>query len=370
MASPKHSHHHHHHRAAASSLHKTKHRRPPLLRAMLHSFLCFLLGLSVGLAPSDWTDAASRAAADANAAAKGHVFRALHAVRAMAAANSNSSSLLLQYSRRRRQPPTSWMILQQQQQPQLLVVVTTTGLSEREHRAAGLTRTAHALRLVSPPVVWLVVEAARDAGPTALLLRRTGVPYRHLTYKDNFTSEEWEEERRHQRNLALAHVEHHRLLGVLFYAGLADVYDLTLLEHLRHIRTVGAWTVATVWEQERRVAVEGPVCTTAGAGAAAAAWFSAPTSDSDSDDHAAAVTLRPAPPLMSDDSVNGFAFATHLLWDPARWDRFPTTEPDQSQDSIKFVQRLVVEEYNKTMVIPDYSNCSQIMVWRVDTALI
>jgi hypothetical protein len=61
--------------------------------------------------------------------------------------------------------------------------------------------------------------------------------------------------------------------------------------------------------------------------------------------------------------------ASHLLWDPARWDRFPTSEPDQSQDSIKFVQRLLVEDYNETTpIIPACS--SQVMAWRlVDTTL-
>jgi hypothetical protein len=68
-------------------------------------------------------------------------------------------------------------------------------------------------------------------------------------------------------------------------------------------------------------------------------------------------------------AVTGFAFASHLLWDPARWDRFPTSEPDQSQDSIKFVQRLLVEDYNETTpIIPACS--SQVMAWRlVDTTL-
>lgn len=122
------------------------------------------------------------------------------------------------------------------QQPQVVVVVTTTGVSERERRSAGLTRTAHALRLVSPPVVWLVVEAARDAAHTALLLRRTGVVYRHVTYKDNFTLSDAHEERHHQRTLAMAHIEQHRLRGVVLFAGLADVYDLRLLQQLRRIR--------------------------------------------------------------------------------------------------------------------------------------
>jgi len=91
---------------------------------------------------------------------------------------------------------------------------------------------------------------------------------------------------------------------------------------------VGAWAVATVWEQEKRVAVEGPVCTTAGTGTATAAWFSSSVSASASEE---AASTSPSPPVMTDDSVHGFAFASDLLWDPARWDRFPTSEPDQSQ---------------------------------------
>ncbi|PAN15592.1 hypothetical protein PAHAL_2G500100 [Panicum hallii] len=347
MASPK-----HHHNKPSST---TKKKRRPLLlrRAMLHSCLCFLLGLLTGLAPSDWADAASRAA-------NAQVFRAVRAI--------NHTAALLQL--KTRTTSTSYHHQQHQEDHhQLLVVTTTTGLSpERERRSAALTRTAHALRLVSPPVLWLVVEAAREAPPTATLLRRTGVVYRHLTFTDNFTSDAWEEERHHQRNVALGHIEQHRLRGVVFFAGLADVYDLRLLEQLRRIRTLGAWPVATVWEQERRVAIQGPLCSSSGGAAASAAWFS--SSSSGAGGGFIRFTTRPTPPLTSDDSVHGFAFASDLLWDPARWDRFPTTEPDQSQDSIKFVQRLVMEDYNKTKPIPDYSNCSQVMVWRVDTTLL
>lgn len=357
----------------ASAKQINKQRPLSLRRAMQHSCLCFLVGLLTGFAPSDWTDAASRAAVHANAAATAQVFRALHAMNNTAAAAEGALGHLLTLQHYQQLPRRDPEKKPADPPPlDLVVVVTTTSTSERERRSAGLTRTAHALRLVSPPVavVWLVVEAAREAGPTARLLRRTGVVYRHLTYGDNFTSEAWEEERHHQRNQALAHIEQHRLRGVVLFAGLADVYDVRLLEHLRHIRTVGAWPVATVWEQEKRVAVEGPVCTTTDTQAAgtatatAAAWFIS-SSGSDS-----AASTSPAPPVLADDSVHGFAFASDLLWDPARWDRFPTSEPDQSQDSIKFVQRLVVADYNKTRPIPDYSNCSQIMVWRVDTTLL
>ncbi|KAL5678427.1 hypothetical protein ACJX0J_014558, partial [Zea mays] len=96
-------------------------------------------------------------------------------------------------------------------------------------------------------------------------------------------------------------------------------------------RSVGAWAVATVWEQEKRVAVEGPVVvcntttTTTSAASTACAWFSA------SDSTLLAAAAAAAPPVTADDSVHGFAFASDLLWDPSRWDRFPTSEPDQSQ---------------------------------------
>ncbi|TKW36682.1 hypothetical protein SEVIR_2G455700v4 [Setaria viridis] len=344
MASPKHN-------PTTCKQIKKKQRPLVLRRAMLHSCACFLVGLVTGLAPSDWADAASRAAADANTNLLSRAARAM---------NHTEALLTTHYQLLYQQPPQQQQQGQEQEQRQVQVVVivitTTAGFSssDRERRSAGLTRTAHALRLASPPVVWLVVEAAREAAPTAALLRRTGVLYRHLTYADNFTSSDsddaWEEERHHQRNVALAHIEQHRLRGVVIFAGLADVYDIRLLENLRHIRTLGAWAVATVWQQQRRVAVEGPVCVR---NTTTAAWFSSSTSS-------------------TSDSVHGFAFASHLLWDPARWDRFPTSEPDQSQDSIKFVQRLLVEDYNETTpVIPAGCSSPTIMAWRlVDTTLL
>lgn len=307
---------------------------------MLHSSLCFLMGFFTGFTPSDWTTTASRAAATA------HVFRALHAVGAI------NQTLLLLGQPSPAPPPL--------QQPQLLVVVTTTELSEAERRAAGLTRTAHALRLVSPPVVWLVVEPAREAPPTALLLRGTGVVYRHLTYKDNFSDAG--EERHHQRNVALGHIEQHRLAGVVLFAGLGDVYDLRFFQQLREIRTFGAWPVATVSEYEEKVVVEGPVCSSGGSSSVVTGWFSRElTATGDVMGGTAAAAARS--PTVRDMDVRGFAFSSSLLWHPDRWDRFPTSEPDTSQDSVKFVQRLVVEDYNKSRGMPN-SDCSQIMVWR------
>ena len=209
---------------------KPRARRPLLLRrAMLHSCLCFLVGLLAGLCPaSRWTSAASTAATT-------HVFRALHAVDGAI----NQTVLLIQQQQGRQQPePGSPPPLEPLRQPQLLLVVTATERSDPERRAAGLTRAAHALRLVPPPVLWLVVEPKRDALATAGLLRGAGVAYRHLAYAENFTAGEAEKERHHQRNVALEHVEEHRLAGVVLFAGLGDVYDLRFFDQLRQIRFV------------------------------------------------------------------------------------------------------------------------------------
>jgi putative beta-1,4-xylosyltransferase IRX9 len=193
-------------------------------KALLHSSLCFVMGFFTGFAPSsvsDWTSAAAAAGSSSSS----HVVRALPA-----AGGALNRSLLAHgagpgYDRAASPRP-------------LLVVVTTTESTPvaSGERAAALTRTAHALRLVAPPLLWVVVEAAPDAPATARQLRATGLMYRHLTYRDNFTAAGAGKERHHQRNVALGHVEHHRLAGVVLFAGLDDVLDLRLFDQIREIR--------------------------------------------------------------------------------------------------------------------------------------
>ncbi|VAH41582.1 unnamed protein product [Triticum turgidum subsp. durum] len=344
--------------ASPKKARKPRARRPLLLRrAMLHASICFLVGLLAGLAPAArWT-----------ASASAHVSRALHAVDG---AFDRAVLLLRQQQRQLRDgrvhvavlpsPAPGPPALEPLRQPQLLLVVTATERSDPERRAAGLTRAAHALRLVPPPVLWLVVERATEALPTSGLLRGAGVAYRHLTYPENFTADGVgvEKERHHQRNLALEHVEEHRLGGVVLFAGLGDVYDLRFFDQLRQIRTFGAWPVATVSERERKATVEGPVC--GGSPWAVTGWFS--TADA-----AGAPTVRARPPAGTVD-VARFAFGSALLWHPSRWDSFPVSEPDASQDSVKFVQRLAAEDYNKSRGMPN-RDCSEVMAWRGDQFL-
>lgn len=114
----------------------------------------------------------------------------------------------------------------------LLILVTTV---QRDDRFQGpfLRRLAHTLRLVPPPLLWIVVQAREDAAATADMLRTTGVMYRHLTFEENFTDPEAEAD--HQRNVALSHVEYHRLTGIVHFAGASNVYDLQFFEDIRDV---------------------------------------------------------------------------------------------------------------------------------------
>uniref|UniRef100_A0A804LIE8 Glycosyltransferases n=1 Tax=Zea mays TaxID=4577 RepID=A0A804LIE8_MAIZE len=163
-------------------------------------------------------------------------------------------------------------------------------------------------------------------------------------------------ERHHQRNVALGHIEHHRLAGVVLFAGLGDVFDLRFFDELRGISAFGAWPVATMRRGERKVVVRGPACSSA----AVTGWFSQDLGGSGTA-AASASTARPG-----ELDVHGFAFNSSVLWDPERWGRYPTSEPDKSQDSMKFVQQVVLEDFSKVKGIP--SDCSEVMVWHVDTA--
>ncbi|XP_066394994.1 probable glucuronosyltransferase Os03g0287800 [Miscanthus floridulus] len=316
-------------------------------KALLHSSLCFVMGFFTGFAPSsvsDWTSAAVAA----GRVGSSHVVRALPT--AAAGGGAVNRSLLAHGG--------ADLLLGDPASPRpLLVLVTTTESTPAasSERAAALTRMAHTLRLVAPPLLWVVVEAAPDVPATARLLRATGLMYRHLTYRDNFTAADAAagKERHHQRNVALGHIEHHRLAGVVLFAGLGDVFDLGFFDQLREISAFGAWPVATMWRDERKVVVRGPACSSS----AVTGWFSQDFSNGTAP--ASASTARPP-----EVDVHGFAFNSSVLWDPERWGRYPTSEPDKSQDSMKFVQQVVLEDLSKVKGIP--SECSEVMVWHVD----
>nr|CAD1828787.1 unnamed protein product [Ananas comosus var. bracteatus] len=253
----------------------------------------------------------------------------------------------------------------------LLIAVTTTrsGGDGGRDRAA-LMRLASTLRLVPPPLLWIVVEEHERAPSTAEALRGTGIMYRHLTFKENFTDPGAEAE--HQREVALNHIEHHRISGIVHFAAASNVYDLQFFDELRNIEVFGTWPMAMVSANRERVVVEGPICKSS----KIVGWFSKDVgkgdmaSTAESNDASANGSLEPTGSSSSSYTslkipkmrVPRFAFNSSILWDPERWGR-PTTVPDTSQDSITFLQEVVLEDDTKLKGIP--SDCSQIMLWQL-----
>ncbi|CAA2972371.1 probable beta-1,4-xylosyltransferase IRX9 [Olea europaea subsp. europaea] len=101
----------------------------------------------------------------------------------------------------------------------LVIIVTPTSKTDRL-RGVLLRRLANTLKLVAQPLLWIVVEQFSDSAEVLEILRNTGIMYRHVVFKENFTDIHAEMD--HQRNLALNHIEHHRLNGIVHFASLSN----------------------------------------------------------------------------------------------------------------------------------------------------
>lgn len=114
-----------------------------------------------------------------------------------------------------------------------LVIIVTPTSTKLPYQAVFLRRLANTIKLVPQPLLWIVVEAKTDSSELSDILRKTGIMYRHVVFSENFT--DLDAELNHQRNLALRHIEHHRLSGIVHFAGLSNVYDLQFFQQLRDI---------------------------------------------------------------------------------------------------------------------------------------
>jgi hypothetical protein len=114
----------------------------------------------------------------------------------------------------------------------LLIIVTPTNAGP--FQAYDLIRLAQSLKLVPSPLLWIVVEMTSQSAETADILRRTGVMYRHLVCYKNLT--DINDAYIHQRNVALSHIETHRLDGIVYFADDNNVNLADLFEQMRQIR--------------------------------------------------------------------------------------------------------------------------------------
>ncbi|KAK7345596.1 hypothetical protein VNO77_16202 [Canavalia gladiata] len=224
----------------------------------------------------------------------------------------------------------------------LLIIVTPTG-TKIPFQAVVLTRLANTIKLVPQPLLWIVVEKQTDTTEVSETLRKTGIMYRHLVSKENFT--DVEAELNHQRNLALKHIVHHKLSGIVHFAELSNVYDLEFFKQLRYIEVFGTWPMALLAANRKKVIIEGPVC----------------DSSQVMDWHLRNMNKETdsiTPPIH----ISSFAFNSSVLWDPERWGRTSSLQ-DTSQHSINFVKQVVLEDEGKLKGIPP-EDCSRILLWR------
>lgn len=227
----------------------------------------------------------------------------------------------------------------------LLIVVTPT--NAQPFQAYCLNRLAHTLKLVQPPLLWIVVEMTSQSEQTADILRRTGVMYRHLVCNKNLT--DIKDRSVHQQNVALSHIENHHLDGIVYFADSGNIYSADLFEQMRQIRRFGTWTVAKVTENKSQGFLEGPICN----GSRVVGWHVNESSRRFQRFHA---------------DMSGFAFNSTILWDPKRWHR-PTLEPIRLFDTVRnnfqvssFIEQVVEDESQMEGML---ENCSRVMVWNL-----
>ncbi|ONK62439.1 uncharacterized protein A4U43_C07F3870 [Asparagus officinalis] len=330
-------------------------------KAAIHFSLCFVMGFFSGFAP---TSTASIFSGQANPyrSTKNLGISAQLAPQPLQNPSENNRSLMSsEVAENPANSSATHRSTADELSPRNLLIVITTSKPNDRFSGPFLRRLGNTLKLVSSPLLWIIVEASNEASNNAELLRTTGIMYRHLTYKENFTDAKAEAD--HQRNVALNHIEYHRLNGIVHFAEVSNTYNLEFFDEIREIDTFGTWPMAMMSANRRRVVVEGPMCRSS----KVVGWQLKDLSNHTSD------TSNPIPSPDANNggiaerkhariNISGFAFNSSILWDPERWGR-PSSVLDTSQDSIKFVQEVVLEDESKLKAIP--SDCSKIMLWHL-----
>ncbi|KAL5711358.1 hypothetical protein ACHQM5_021822 [Ranunculus cassubicifolius] len=333
-------------------------------KAAFHFLLCFIMGFCIGFAPNDATSIfvthqSENQSMEFQQESSPEPMEMLHEDMEFVNVNVNRSLMgeapvevpISSTNGDLNQLPA---LDEDEAEPELitrkqLIVITPTKSLKNPIQEAFLRRLAYTLSLVPPPLAWIVVESHSDSSELSDILRKTGVMYRHLVYKENFTDIEAEKE--HQKNVALNHIEHHRLNGIVHFADIFNTYDLDFFQELREIEVFGAWPMAMLSTNRKRVMVEGPVCESS----QVIGWhmirnlFGSQTQ----------TQINIGSSLHS----SSFGFNSSFLWDPERWGRASAAQYT-SQSSYKIVQEVLVEDESKLKGLPQ-EDCSKIMLWNL-----
>ncbi|KAK6160923.1 hypothetical protein DH2020_004304 [Rehmannia glutinosa] len=298
-----------------------------------------------------------------------------------------------------------------------LILVTPT--YNRAMQAYYLNRLGQVLRLVRPPVLWIVVEMNAASMETAEILRNMGIMYRHLVCMKNST--DVKDRGVHQRNTAIEHIERHRLDGIVYFADDDNIYSLELFESIREIRDSRLFTEESLhpggWLKRGRMLAETKDVEHNSSMSKSFPAYSAflklchifsqntrvmCSSGNKEDNLHLAIRFGTWPVGMLAQSKNkvivegpvcnrsrvigwhtnekskrvrrfhvdmsGFAFNSTILWDPKRWHR-PNSSPIRQLDTVKegfqettFIQQ-IVEDESQMEGISD--GCYRIMNWHL-----
>lgn len=323
------------------SLERSKKKVHLWKKAALHFLLCFVMGFFTGFAPTSKASIfSSNATISLLSTYSPQPVEALH--------QDFNSSLLVEEEHNHE--TSKEMIAEEEKEEteeleirRLVIVITPTSTRDKL-RGVLLRRLASTLKLVAQPLLWIVVEQQSDDSEVSEILRKTGIMYRHVVFKENFTDAGSEMD--HQRNIALNHIEYHRLSGIVHFAGLSNVYDLGFFEEIRAVEGFGTWPIAKLSANKQKVVIEGPICDSS----EVLGWHLKKMSNQTD------ATATP-PPLH----ISSFAFNSSILWDPERWGRTSSVQ-DSSQNSIGFVRKEVLEEEAKLKGIPT-EGCSKVLLW-------
>ncbi|KAL6534210.1 hypothetical protein OROHE_013135 [Orobanche hederae] len=305
-------------------------------RAIFHFLLCFVMGFFTGFAPINKTSSVFSSRVAMSIPSGYYSPQPVEMPHQMETQTLNKSKEIAINPEEEQEKE-----IEETNAKRLVIIVTPTSVRNRI-RGVLLTRLANTLKLVARPLLWIVVEHKSGGSKVSEILRRTGIMYRHVVFKENFTDVSSEMD--HQRNNALSLIEHHRLSGIVHFAGLSNVYDLGFFEEMREIEAFGAWPMAKLSAKKKRVTIEGPVCDSS----EVVGWHLKKMNN---------LTDTRPPPLH----ISSFAFNSSILWDPERWGRTSSVQ-DTSQNSLRFVRKEVLEGETKLRGIPA-QDCTKVLLW-------
>jgi putative beta-1,4-xylosyltransferase IRX9 len=231
------------------SLERPRSKGMNLKRVLFHLFVCFLIGIFIGLTSLFFLDLSQKIASENEMIQGDAIVRQSAKVSGtklepFAVESESTEDMQVDES-----PPVPAMLDDEVDfieashvEPPVnesdivvrkqLIVVTAT--SVRPHQAYYLNRLAHALKNVPPPLLWIVAEWPYQSRETVEILRSSGVMYRHLICNRNTTNTR--KITVCQKNNAIFHIKKHHMDGIVHFADEERAYSVELFEEMRKIR--------------------------------------------------------------------------------------------------------------------------------------